>query len=86
LPHKLFHGSGLVPFHFFKVQCEAKPLDVTLCFDMDMSNRDHIRKRRKEDILITIDAIPGLILFVELIANLSMAKNIPHLSYNMNVL
>jgi hypothetical protein len=34
---------------FFKVPCETKPLDVTLSFAMDMSNRDHIRKRREED-------------------------------------
>jgi hypothetical protein len=35
--------------HFFKVPYEAKPLDVTLSFAMDMSNRDHVRKRREED-------------------------------------
>jgi hypothetical protein len=35
--------------YFFKVPCEAKPLDVTLSFAIDMSNRDHIRKRREED-------------------------------------
>jgi hypothetical protein len=34
---------------FFKVPCETKPLDVTLSFVMDMSNRDHIRKRREEE-------------------------------------
>jgi hypothetical protein len=35
--------------HFFKVPCEAKPLDVLYSSAMDMSNRDHIRKRREED-------------------------------------
>jgi hypothetical protein len=39
----------LVPDPFFKVPCEAKPLNVTLSFAMDMSNRDHIRKRRGEE-------------------------------------
>jgi hypothetical protein len=34
---------------FFNVPCEEKHLDVTLSFVMDMSNRDHIGKRREED-------------------------------------